>query len=57
MLGADGSQCLTHRLDQSLLGADADLAEDVVDRREGFFYRFVCVCREGSIVKQLYLHG
>jgi hypothetical protein len=39
VLGTHGCQCLTHRLDQSLLAAGADLPEDVLDLREGFFYR------------------
>ncbi len=38
ILSANGSQCSTHRLDQSPLGAGADLPEDVLDLREGFLY-------------------
>jgi hypothetical protein len=39
VLGTHGSQCSTHDLDESLIGAGADLPEDSLDLREGLFYR------------------
>ena len=38
ILGAHGSQCSTHRLDQVLLGTGAGLPEDVLYLREVLFY-------------------
>src|SRR5215213_11556606 len=38
VIGTHGRQCSTHRLYQGLLGAGADLPEDVLYLREGFLY-------------------